>query len=92
MSLPSIKPCETGDFVYLIHEYLSFDDTRKSQAVSRLWHSIANNDHIWDNADLRRVFPKIRFIDQCVWEKHFNCLKFNLQFELTNESEGVYKV
>lgn len=85
MSSLSTKPYEIHAIVYLIHEYLSFDDTRKTQAVSHLWHATANDDRIWCNADLRKVFPKISFIDQYVWEKHFNCFKFNLQFELTNE-------
>jgi hypothetical protein len=49
--------------------------------VCKKWNAIGSSVSLWNAFDLKKLFPMLRIIDETVWKKHVDLIKFGLSLE-----------
>ena len=56
------------------------EDLDRISRVCSLWKRLASNKLLWDGFDLKQLYPRLRILDQGVWEAHVDLVSLGLDF------------
>lgn len=64
-----------------IFSHLTAEKLGQASRVSKKWQCLTQDDIFWNQSRLQKLFPRLKIIDQSVWEKCLDVKAYQLEFE-----------
>jgi|GEM_PF-2899478 len=69
------------EMIFSIFVHLSPTELARCGEVSKRFRQLAASQTLWDQFDLRKIFPELKFFDESDWATHFNLASFGLSLD-----------